>query len=271
VDAGSGTKVVRVYTDFNPTSMRSDGEAFAFQLQLADGRHQVELRARDLAGNEASYEFTVWVETDPLAMSPPEPGNGTLTDERRVTLRGRLSRVDGVSVRVNNALAEVDHVNRSYSIDIDLVEGENRLSVLAEDWYGHQSWWNLTITADWTPPDLVMTSALHVNTTDEWVEISGHVDADAKLFIQGSMVLLRQGGFYVKYPVYVGETAITVRAEDEIGNHQEVQVLVFRREVDTEPPGPNPWETGIFLIIVPIMVVAEYVVLRRLRFGGEGP
>ncbi len=269
VDAGSGTDEVRVYTDYSPTSLRSSGDAFSFQVGLSDGRHVVELRARDLAGNEASYSFVVWIETDALVMSPPEPGDGTLTSERQVTLRGRISRVEGVTVRVNRALATIDDMNRSYSLDLDLVEGENHLSVLVEDIYGHQTWWNLTISADWTPPGLSITTPLEVNTTDEWVEISGTVDADARLFIQGSLVLLREGRFSVKYPVYVGESAVTVRAEDAIGNHQELTVFVFRREVSTEPPGPDPWEVYIFLVIIPIMMAVVYLLLRRWELGGD--
>jgi hypothetical protein len=268
VDDGSGTDEVRVHVDFKPISLRSQGDAFTFDVKLSDGRHVVELRATDLAGNEASYTFVAWVETDPLVMSPPEPGDGTLTKEREVTLRGRLSRVEGVTVRVNRVLATIDEDNRSYSLDLELIEGDNQLSVLVEDVYGHETWWNLTIVADWTAPDLHITSPMDVNTTDEWVEITGTVDADARLFIQGSLVLLREGGFSVKYPVYVGESAVTVRAEDEIGNHQELVVFVYRREVSVEPSGPDPWGAYIFLVIIPIMMVLVYLVLRRLELGG---
>jgi hypothetical protein len=109
---------------------------------------------------------------------------------------------------------------------------------------------------------------LEVNTTDEWVEIIGTVDADARVFIQGSLVLLREGAFSVRYPVYVGESALTVRAEDEIGNFQEMEVLVFRREVSVEPPGPDPWEVYIFMVLIPILMVVVYVVLRRVESGG---
>jgi hypothetical protein len=269
IDSGSGTDEVRVYTDFNPTSLRSDGDVFSFQVTLSDGRHVVELQATDLAGNAAAYSFVVWVETDPLAMSPPEPGDGTLTSEASVTLTGRLSRTEGVTVRVNRVLATIDATNRSYSVTMSLVEDENILSILAEDWYGHQTWWNLTITADWTPPNLVITSSLDINTTDEWVEITGTVDADARLFIQGSLVLLREGAFSVKYPVYVGDSALSVRAEDDIGNYQEKDVFVFRREVSVEPPGPDPWDVYIFMIIIPIMMAGVYVVLSRIEYGGE--
>jgi hypothetical protein len=269
-DEGAGTKEVRVYTDYNPTSLRSQGDAFSFQVRLADGRHVVELRAVDLAGNEATYSIVVWVETDPLVMSPPEPTDGTLTNQREVTVHGRLSRVEGVTVRVNRALASLDMANRSYSLQVDLVEGENRLSVLVEDVYGHESWWNLTVFADWTPPSLVVTSSRDVNTTDEWVEITGTVDRDARLYIQGSLVLLREGSFSVKYPVYVGESAVTVRAEDEIGNQQELVIYVFRREVSSDPPEADPWEAYIFLVIVPIMMVVVFLVLRRIEVGGEG-
>ncbi len=269
VDEGAGTDEVRVYTDFNPTLLRSQGDAFSFHVKLSDGRHVVELRATDLAGNVATYSFVAWVETDPLMMSPPEPANGTITNLHQVTVQGRLSRVEGVTVRVNRVLATIDPANRSYSLEVELVEGENLLSLLVEDIYGHETWWNLTVIADWTPPDLVVTSPLDVNTTDEWVEITGTVDEDARLFIQGSLVLLREGSFSVKYPVYIGESAVTVRAEDAIGNHQELVVFVYRREVSVEPPGPDPWETYIFLVIIPIMMVAVYLALRRLELGGE--
>ncbi|MCK4969126.1 MAG: hypothetical protein KAS77_01310, partial [Thermoplasmata archaeon] len=150
LDMGSGTDEVRVYTNFNPTSLRSNSEAFSFKVTLSDGRHVIELKATDLAGNVATYTFVVWVETDPLVMSPPEPGDGTLTIERSVTIRGRLSRVEGVTVRFNRVLATIDEANRSYSVTMDLFEGDNDFSILVEDWYGHQTWWNLTITADWT-------------------------------------------------------------------------------------------------------------------------
>ncbi|UCC92326.1 MAG: right-handed parallel beta-helix repeat-containing protein [Thermoplasmata archaeon] len=269
VDAGSGTDQVRVYTDYNPTSQRTEGEVFSFDVTLSDGRHVVELRATDKAGNAATHTIVVWVETDPLALSPPEPADGTLTSERAVTIKGRLSRVEGVTVRVNRVLADIDDVNRSYSVVMDLLEGENVFSILAEDWYGHETWWNITVTADWTAPVLVITSPLIVNTTDEWVEVVGTVDPDARLFIQGSLVLLKEGSFSVKYPVYVGDSALSVRAEDEIGNYEEVDVFVFRREVSVEPPGADPREVYIFLVIIPIMLVGVYVIMRRMELGGE--
>jgi hypothetical protein len=269
IDAGSGTDQVRVSIDFNPTALKSDGDTFSFLVSLPDGRHVIELRATDLAGNFATYSFVVWVETDPLGMSPPDPGDGTLTVDNSVTLRGRLSRVEGVTVRVNRVLATIDDANRSFSVTMDLLEGDNLFSILAEDWYGHETWWNLTISADWTAPKLVITSPLEVNTTDEWVEVVGTVDADARLFIQGSLVLLREGSFSVKYPVYVGDSALTIRAEDDIGNFQETQMLVYRREVSVEPPGPDPWEVYVFLVIIPIMLVGVYVVLRRIELGGD--
>ena len=191
-----------------------------------------------------------------------------MTNQTSVVLRGRLSRSEGVTVRINNALADLDEKN-TFSYQADLREGANDLSILAEDRYGHQTWENITIWADWTPPDLHLTSPLDVNTSEEWVELSGTVDPDARLYIQGSLVLLREGAFYVKYPIYVGESGISIRAVDDIGNAREVQVLVFREDKPVEPDGPNPWETYIFLVIIPILVVALYLVMRRLEFGGD--
>jgi hypothetical protein len=269
LDAGSGTDEVRVTTGFG-TVLKSQGDVFSFNIPLTDGRHVLELKASDKAGNVATYQLVVWVEVDALIMSPPEPSDGTLTSSRSVVIKGRLSRVEDVTVRVNRVLATIDTANRSYSLPVDLLEGDNYYSILAEDIYGHQAWANITLTADWTPPELVITTPMDVNITDEWVVISGSVDPESKLYIQGSLVLLREWGtFSVKYPVYVGESAIKVRAEDEIGNAEEVVVYVFRQEVSIEPPSQDPWEIYIFLIIIPIMVVVVYIVLRRFEAGGE--
>ena len=101
IDIGAGTEEVRLYTDYSPTSMRSQGEAFSFDVPLSDGRHIIELKATDLAGNGATYTLVAWVEKDPLVMSPPEPGDGTMTSDPSVVIRGRLSRTEGVTVRVN--------------------------------------------------------------------------------------------------------------------------------------------------------------------------
>ena len=89
------------------------------------------------------------------------------------------------------------------------------------------------------------------------------------MYIQGSLVLLRDGTFSIKYPVYVGESEIVVRAVDDIGNEKEIQVLVYRVDESVVPEGPNPWEVYIFLVIIPILLVLVYLVMRRLELGGE--
>ncbi|MCK5253093.1 MAG: hypothetical protein KAQ96_09080, partial [Thermoplasmata archaeon] len=226
-DAGAGTETVRVKIDSALRSWKVEGEVFSFNITLAEGLHLVDLVATDLAGNEAVHTIVLHVETTPIAMSPPEPADGTKTRESSVLLHGRLSRNEDVTVRINRVLADIDE-NSLWSLQVDLQDGENGFSILVEDIYGHETWANITIWADWTPPDLRLTSALDVNTTEEWVEVAGYVDEDARVYIQGSLVLLRDGRFSIKYPVYVDESAIVVRAVDKIGNEREVQVLVYR-------------------------------------------
>ncbi len=267
-DAGAGTETVRVKIDSALRSWKVEGDTFSFNITLPEGRHLVDLVATDLAGNEAVHTIILHVETTPIAMSPPEPADGTMTRESSVLLHGRLSRNEDVTVRINRVLADIDE-NSYWSLQVDLQEGENGFSILVEDIYGHQTWANITIWADWTPPDLRLTSYLDVNTTEEWVEVTGYVDEDARVYIQGSLVLLRDGTFSIKYPVYVGESEIVVRAVDDIGNEREIQVLVYRVDESVVPEGPNPWEVYIFLVIIPILLVLVYLVMRRLELGGE--
>jgi parallel beta-helix repeat protein len=269
IDDGSGTSRVEGRLDFGPSVWTSKGSVFAFTFTMSDGRHVIELTAFDLADNEIVHTITIWVESRAIVMSPPEPGDGVFTNLTSVEVRARLSRMEGVTVKVNQALADLDLVNKSFSLSIDLIEGVNKLQVVAEDIYGHVTWANLTVTADWTPPILVVTSPLVVNTTEEWVEITGSVSSDGRLYIQGSPVLLWEGNFSVRYPVYVGETGIILRVVDDVGNGLEERLLVYRIEVDVQPDGPSPWEVVPFLLGVPIMMVAEYLVLRRRNQGGE--
>jgi hypothetical protein len=267
-DSGAGTETVTVRVDSAVLPHRADGDVFSFSIVLSDGKHLVDLVATDLAGNAATHTIVVWVESQPIAMSPPEPGDGTMTDQMSVVMRGRLSRTENVTVRINRALAELD-ADKYYSLEVDLKEGANAISVLAEDIYGHQTWANITIWADWTPPELHLTSPMEVNTTQEWVDLRGTVEPGARLYIQGSLVLVRDDGFVIKYPVYIGESAISIQAVDDVGNERTVQVLVYRANKSVEPEGPEPWETYIFLVIIPILVVVLYVSMRRMEFGGE--
>jgi hypothetical protein len=204
----------------------------------------------------------VHVETRSILLTPPDPINGTVTNQASVLVRGRLSRVEGVTVTVNRVPAPIDAANKSYSLVVDLDEGLNNISVRAEDIYGHRSSvWTIVLT-DWTPPDLSVSSPLEVNTSEEWVAITGSADANAKVTIQGSSVLLRDGEFSVRYPVYLCETLLVVRAEDAVGNSREVEVLVYREDQSITPEERSPWEVLPFILAIPILVVVEWYILR---------
>ncbi len=196
--------------------------------------------------------------------------NGTVTNAATVLVRGRLSRIEDVNVTVNRVPAQLDTANKSYSLPVDLVEGMNNITVRAEDVYGHwTAVWTL-VMADWTPPMLSITSPIQVNTTEEWVAVTGSADANARVTIQGSSVLLRDGAFSVRYPVYLCETLVVIRAEDGVGNSREVEVLVFREDPDIEIEERSPWEVLPFILAIPILVVVVWYVLRPKDLRSEG-
>jgi hypothetical protein len=271
VDTGSGTKHVEAKLDYSPSPWMAMGSTFVFTITMTDGRHVIELMAVDNFGNEVRAVLVVHVETRSILLTPPDPGNGTVTNAASALVRGRLSRIEDVSVTVNRVPAQIDTANKSYSLLVDLEEGRNDITVLAEDVYGHRTTVSTMVIADWTPPQLTITSLLLVNTTEEWVAVTGSADADARVTIQGSSVLLRDGGFSVRYPVYLCETLLVIRAEDAVGNMREVEVLVFREDPDMEVEERSSWEVLPFILAIPILVVVEWYVLRPkdpIKSGG---
>ena len=270
VDNGSGTEHVEAKLDYSPSPWMAQGSAFAFTVTMTDGRHVIELMAVDNFGNEARAILIVHVETRSILLTPPDPMNGTVTNAATVLVRGRLSRIEDVNVTVNRVPAQLDTANKSYSLPVDLVEGMNNITVRAEDVYGHwTAVWTL-VMADWTPPMLSITSPIQVNTTEEWVAVTGSADANARVTIQGSSVLLRDGAFSVRYPVYLCETLVVIRAEDGVGNSREVEVLVFREDPDIEIEERSPWEVLPFILAIPILVVVVWYVLRPKDLRSEG-
>ncbi len=264
-DAGSGTE--RVEASLATTVWRMEGEVFSFTIRLTDGFHEIKLRAFDHAGNMASTSIFVDLETRSIGLAVNNPLDGLRTRAHSLEVRGFVSRE--VTVRVNRAIVELDGL--LFSHEVDLVEGANTITVTAEDEYCHLTTRTVHVTTDWTPPQLMVYSPPFVNTTDEWAPIEGELTGGTLVTIGSIPVILRDGSFDIRYPVSVGETLITVRAVDAVGNEDVYTIIVTRMEVEVEEPKPNLMEVVPFVIAIPLLAAAEWYVINRRQLGGEEP
>jgi hypothetical protein len=264
-DAGSGTQ--RVEASLASTVWTSEGEVFSFTIRLTDGYHEIKLRAYDHAGNMARTSIFVDLETRSIGLAVNNPLDGLRTRDRTIEVRGFVSRE--VTVRVNRAIVELDGL--LFVHEVDLAEGANTITVTAEDEYGHLTTRTVDVTTDWTPPKLTMLSLPSVNTTDEWIPIEGKLEGGRLVTIGATPVILRDGRFDVRFPVNVGETMITIRAVDEVGNEQVETIRVTRLEVVVEEPKPNLMEVVPFIIAIPLLAAVQWYVINRRQLGGEEP
>ena len=268
VDAGSGTRVVEARLDYGSAPLVSQGASFTFTFRVASGQHVIELRCEDWALNEANTTLVVNVETTPLALAISYPVDGSASNATTVEVSGLVSRA-GASVRVNGAVAVVE--GNVFHHVLAVIEGPNTIRVEATDAYGHRTERSVTLLADRTAPGLKLTSPRLVNTTLGWVTVRGNASLDAELTINDVPVLLRDGAFDVRYPVGMGESLVIVRAVDAVGNAVEVRVLVDRLPEEEPPRGPDWWEAVPFVILLPLLMAAEwFVIVRPDRGEGEG-
>ena len=265
-DLGSGVAGFEILVDDAASPWASVGDTVARTLSLIDGHHTVRLTARDRAGNAASTSLSVWVEARPVKLLVSEPGDGLATSARTVTVKGFVSRT-GVTVKVGPALAQVN--GTSFVHELELAEGENRIVVTAEDAYGHRAVANLTVRADRTPPELMVTTPRLIYTENESVIVEGVLGDGAVLALNGMPVIVGAGPFRLRVPVAVGETGVTVRATDDVGNEVSERVVVVRTEAEVPDQGYEWWEVVPFVIAVPLIAVAMWYAVSGRRLGGE--
>ena len=249
--------------------MMSEGDVFLFSIKSSDGMGIVEIRAFDRAGNVANATVTIHFETRPIGLVVTDPPEGLLTNARTVTVRGTVGRDDTVMLFVGRHLVRTDGL--SFEHVVDLVEGPNTIAITATDDYGHSVLWTVNVTTDWTPPELNISLPPLVETTRDWVPLTGWTEAGCVVMVDGARVVLRDGQFEIRYPVGQDESMITVRAVDRVGNERARTVLVYH--VDEGPAGeqPIPWYVLPFILGVPILaVVVWYAMNREIEGGGTG-
>lgn len=120
---------------------------------LADGNHTIKLDASDNDGNAAStVSLTVKIDTVPPALTVTTPAEGTVTNQPSITASGTASDVTSspVAVKVNNTPVSVE--DGAWSTEVTLSEGQNTITVVAEDSAGKTTTVTRHVTLDTGSP-----------------------------------------------------------------------------------------------------------------------
>ena len=121
---------------------------------LKDGSHTISVTATDNDGNtSAAKTSTFTVDTVPPTLSITAPAEGLVTNKKTVTVTGKTDDATSkpVTVTVNGSVATVG-TDGSFSKDVTLTEGANKITIIATDKAGKTTTVVRNVTLDTAAP-----------------------------------------------------------------------------------------------------------------------
>lgn len=220
----------------------------AFHVAMPDGNYSAEIIVYDVAGNSASVEVEVTVDTMPPVIEVESPSMGS-TYGREVPLHYRVEDLTAVEVTV---LLDGEVWDGSLS---NLSHGAHVLTIEAVDRAGHSSSVSVSFSVDARGPiiDALILEAghgrvvilLHVSDPSGVGTVEYSVDG-------GSWVIVQPGRLEIE--VGSGDHVIQFRAYDCLGNGASTEMEVHV---------PGTWTYAVLGAAIPLIILAIVVVLRR--------
>ncbi len=203
---------------------------FRHYVRLGEGLNSITLEAWDLAGNGLSMVVHITSDTTAPFIAVMTPADGHRTKETSIAIKGTTS-LDTVGLTVNGLQAQLSEGTFQVVIS-GLIEGENPILLTAVDRVGWRTTKELSVVVDSTPPMLVLRSFPAV-TNKRDIELSGIVDEEASITVNGMAVVLEDGEFSFLVELYQGPNRVLVRATDAVGNTAERTAQIV---LDLEAP-----------------------------------
>lgn len=192
-------------------------------VTLTEGQNTLTAIARDALGRSTtSAAVTVELDSTAPTAAITEPENGAVVDTPQITVRGTVSDVNLVSVKVNGIPATVTGTDFVAS-GVPLVEGTNFLDAVARDRANHETEApRVVVVLDTQPPVVAIDAAALPSLTGEaTVTVTGTV-ADphlASVTVNGVAAQVVGGDFVATaVPLQEGPNPLVAHAVDSLGH-----------------------------------------------------
>jgi hypothetical protein len=239
-------------SDLSEISVRINGERLQDvsgghilkSYDLTEGVNTIIVDATDAAGNRATVTLTVTLDTYPPTLYVNAPLDNLLTSEPVLLVTGvsdagtavLVELVPSQSGAVRRNVTVVAGPDGSFTAELDLYEGSQLITVTATDSpAGNTRTISRHVTLDTTPPGLVIDTPKggeYFKTAE--ITLVGHIldvpPGDIKVFINGRPIE-QNGMFTAQIALVEGANAITVTAEDAVGNVAVKTISVTRDTV----------------------------------------
>ncbi|MEM4728457.1 MAG: right-handed parallel beta-helix repeat-containing protein [Thermoplasmata archaeon] len=211
-----------------PAIVGPDG-VFSAQVPLREGNNTIQVTAADAAGNLNSTTLLVILDTVPPHLVILHPSDGSLTNRPLLTVSGES---DGVEVTAG--ATRTSPVEGRFSLQLQLEEGPNHITLRAVDAAGNANQTHITVTLDTIPPfvQLVHPRPGFV-TNNAALTVSIVTEPGAEVTVNGLPATNTGGRLSVPIRLSPGLNTLTVRAVDGATNAAFVNTTV---ELDQVPP-----------------------------------
>lgn len=165
VDGGSGVKAVYVKLDSGTATEASSSisgdtatATYTPASALSEGQHTVSAYAIDYDGNQSSeVSVSFYIDTIAPTLNQPTPVNGTITNQKTITVSGTTNDSTSSPVTVTIKVGSTSYsptvgTDGSYSQTVTLSEGSNTITTTATDAAGLTTSVTATVTLDTSAP-----------------------------------------------------------------------------------------------------------------------
>jgi hypothetical protein len=276
------TAYIRGWTDTDATvtvdgdgvSVMPDG-TFEAEVALVEGDNVFAVEAMDSVGNTASAEVTIVLDTTAPVISIDSPADGATVTEAAVTVSGTVD--DAAAMVWVNGVSAADGDGGFLAV-VSLTEGDNVITVVAEDDLGNTATESITVTYE--PPVYVTPDELDAAVGDLQDQIDDLVEQDSVTQADVDDLQAALDELMTSLEGQLGDLNDSLLQEiaglqDQIDTLQE-QVDSDVGDVNTRVDDANAFadllmylSIGLFVIAIVLLAIVWFMLSGRTK-GGSG-
>ena len=233
---------------------------------LINGPHTVYVRGRDTANNTNIVAVSFTLDTLSPALTVVSPRDGCFTRDSNVTVNGTTEQ--NATVTINGLAVPLGNATGAFSLVVDLVEGDNYITVVARDRAGNAAQKVVRTRLDTMVAPFELNPANGSWTNQSRIDIWGRVEENSSLLIRSvdpytnfTINETRQnvttGNFTLSVPLVNGTNLFRVEVADRYGNTAQADLYIIQDRVP-------PW-----LNVTSPPVLEYYTRDRRLVLSGH--
>jgi parallel beta-helix repeat protein len=242
---GTASPGAQVFVNGLRAKMLPGGDWTAAINLTREGPNDIRVRANDGGRNEAFFNLTLIRDITPPIINIGSPLDHILINSSTVTVSGNVSETNGETTINGNAIQVAP--DGSFSVTVDLIEGDNTILIVCRDAVWNTASVLRTVEVDTIPPELVVTEpARNVTTNASVYIIRGYTELNASLTLNGQYLRANDTDFNAVVGLVEGDNYFIFNARDRAGNNNTVTVDIFR---DTTPPDiiiVSPKDSAVF-------------------------